>query len=201
MRVSPLASLPLVTLVVLASACGSSTPEATTPDPNNPCPPGQYCPPPASSLAATPPAPTTTAPAPAGSAATPLPLGAAAVTPLLQGMGASEAPNMKADGSVFAGQFQEGQTLEQPFNIQPGKCYTVVGASIGITELDIQIVAQAAPLPPVVLAQDDTTGPSATLGGKKSGCWKNPTPLAAPGKVILKATKGSGMAAAQVFSK
>lgn len=202
MRVSPLASLPLVTLVVLASACGSSTPKATTPDANNPCPPGQYCPPPASSLAATPPAPTTApAPSASGSAATPLPLGAAAVTPLLQGMGASEAPNMKPDGSAFAGQFQEGQTLEQPFNIQPGKCYTVVGASVGITELDIQIVAQAAPLPPVVLAQDDTTGPSATLGGKKSGCWKNATPLAAPGKVILKATKGSGMAAAQVFSK
>ena len=51
------------------------------------------------------------------------------------------------------------------------------------------------------MSENDTTGPTATLGGKKAGCWKNPTPLAGPGKVILKATKGTGPAAAQVFVK
>jgi hypothetical protein len=192
-----------VSLGLFAAACGPSTPEPTTVDPNNPCPPGQFCQ--QAALTATAPVATTTAPAPTASAsaasATPLPLGAAAVTPLLQAMGNSEAPGMKPDGAVFAGQFQEGQTLEQPINIQAGKCYTIISASVGITELDLQLVAQAAPLPPVVLAQDDTTGPTATLGGKKAGCWKNPTPLAGPGKVILKATKGAGMAAAQVYVK
>jgi hypothetical protein len=125
-----------------------------------------------------------------------------AATPALQGMGATEAPGMKADGGPFAGHFQEGQSLEQPINISPGKCYTVVGIGLGIQELDIQLVAQPAPaLPPVILAQDSTTGAAATLGGKASGCWKNPTPLGGPGKVILKATKGTGLAAAQVYVK
>ena len=96
----------------------------------------------------------------------------------------------------------EGQTLEQPINIQPGKCYSVIGASVGVQELDIAIVAQSAPkLPPVVLAQDHTSGPTATLGGKAAGCWKNPTPLGGPGKVVLKATRGAGIAGAQVFVK
>ncbi|WP_437677413.1 hypothetical protein [Sorangium sp. So ce131] len=195
--------LPLSLAVLGALAC-SSTPEPTTVDPNNPCPPGQWC---ASAVPTTPatvtPTPVATTPAATGTAATPIaPVAAAAATPILQGMGTSEAPGMKADGGPFAGQFQEGQSLEQPVTISPGKCYTIVGIGIGIQELDIQLVAQPAPaLPPVVLAQDSTTGPSATLGGKANGCWKNPTPLGGQGKVIVKATKGAGLAAAQVFSK
>ncbi|WP_438017938.1 hypothetical protein WMF18_02110 [Sorangium sp. So ce315] len=148
--------------------------------------------------------PPTTAPAaPAGTVATPVPpVAAVAATPILQGMGATEAPGMKADGGPFAGQFQEGQVLEQDINISAGKCYTIVGIGIGVQELDIQLVSQPAPaLPPVVLAQDSTTGAAATLGGKSSGCWKNPLPIGGPGKVILRATKGAGIAAAQVFSK
>ena len=70
----------------------------------------------------------------------------------------------------------------------------------GITELDIQLVAQAAPLPPIVVAQDNTTGPNATLGGKGS-CFRNPAMITVPGKVVLKATKGAGLAGAQVFIK
>jgi hypothetical protein len=205
MRLHLFAVIPLVCLGSIA-ACSSSTPEPATPDPNNPCPPGQFCQ--QANATATAPAPTatTTAPAPSATAsassATPLPAGAAVAGPAFQAMGTAEAPGMKPDGAAFAGQFQEGQTLEQPINIQAGKCYTVIAASVGgITELDIQLVAQAAPLPPVVLAQDSTSGPNATLGGKKDGCWKNATPLAGPGKVILKATKGAGMAAGQVFVK
>ncbi|MGK4007722.1 hypothetical protein WMF31_34210 [Sorangium sp. So ce1036] len=201
MRVFHVLSLSLAVLGALAC---SSTPESTTPDPSNPCPPGQWC---ASAVPTTPapvtPTATAATPASAGTAATPIaPIAAAAVTPILQGMGSTEAPGMKADGGPFAGQFQEGQSLEQPFNISPGKCYAVVGVGLGIQELDIQLAVQPAPgLPAMVLAQDSTTGAAATLGGKASGCWKNPTPLGGQGKVILKATKGAGLAAAQVFSK
>ncbi|WP_437928214.1 hypothetical protein WMF37_02905 [Sorangium sp. So ce291] len=194
--------LPLCLAALGALAC-SSTPEPTT-DPSNPCPPGQWC---AAAVSTTPattvPTAAATTTAPAGTAATPVPpVAAVAATPILQGMGTTEAPGMKADGGPFAGQFQEGQSLEQQINISPGKCYTVVGIGIGVQELDIQLVSQPAPaLPPVVLAQDSTTGAAATLGGKASGCWKNPLPIGGPGKVILKATKGAGIAAAQVFSK
>jgi hypothetical protein len=116
-------------------------------------------------------------------------------------MSASEVQGMQPDGGAFAGQFQEGQTLEQAFNIQPGKCYSVVGVGIGIQELDIVLAVQPVPnLPPQTLAQDSSTGPNATLGGK-GNCFKNPLPVGGPGKVIVKATRGSGMAVAQIYVK
>jgi hypothetical protein len=202
-RVVPFAAVCLAFAGFLAC---SSNPEPETPDPSlcarGQAPPGQFCPPPAPSTVVTA-TPTATATATASTSATPIaPVAAAAATPVLQGLATQEAPGMKPDGGPFAGQFAEGQTLEQPFNISPGKCYTVVGVGIGIQELDIQLVAQPLPnAPPIPLAQDSTTGPQATLGGKANGCWKNPTPLGGPGKVILKATKGAGLGMAQVYSK
>lgn len=193
--------------LALVAAC-SSTPEATEPDPSTLCasgnpPPGVYCPPPAPTTVATVTTTTTTTTAPAGNSATAVPpIAAAAATPVMQGLALQEAPGMSPDGGPFAGQFQEGQTLEQPINISPGKCYTIVGVGLGIQELDIQLYTQPVPqAPPILLAQDSTTGPQATLGGKASGCWKNPTPLGAPGKVVLKATKGGGIGMAQVYVK
>jgi hypothetical protein len=132
-------------------------------------------------------------------AATPLPM-AAMLTPALQAIAASDAQGMAADGQSFAGQFQQGQTMEQPLNIQAGKCYTVVAVGAGITQLDIQLVAQQAPLPAMVLAQSNTQGANASLGGKGQ-CFRNPLPIGGPGKIVLKATAGAGMAAAQVFVK
>jgi hypothetical protein len=128
------------------------------------------------------------------------PAAVAAAAPILQGLAASEAPGKHPEGGVFGGQFEEGQVLEQPLNVQPGKCYTILGVSMGdISQLDLQLVMEMPPLPPMVAAQSSGQGPTATLGGKASGCWKNPTPLASPAKVILKATRGAGMAAAQVY--
>ena len=132
-------------------------------------------------------------------AATPLP-GAAMLTPALQAIGMSDAQGMSPDGQAFAGQFAAGQTLEQPINIQAGKCYTIVAVGAGITQLDITLVAQQAPLPPVTLAQSNTQGANASLGGKGQ-CFRNPLPIGGPGKIILKATSGAGIAAAQVFVK
>jgi len=127
---------------------------------------------------------------------------AAAATPMLMGLGQSEAPGARPEGGVFAGQFQEGQTLEQAINVQPGKCYTVVAMGMGIQQLDVQLVAQPMPnFPPTVLAQSQGQGPQATLGGKAAGCWKNPLPIGGPAKVVLRATRGGGMAAAQIYVK
>jgi len=136
-----------------------------------------------------------------GGSATPVaPAMAAAATPVMAGIAASQAQGMQADGSPFAGQFAAGQTLEQPINLQAGKCYTVIGVGLGITELDIQLVAHQPPLPAVNLAQDSTTGANATLGGGGQ-CFKNPLPVGGPAKVILKATAGSGIGVAQVYVK
>ena len=148
--------------------------------------------------------PTTPAGTPAGGGtggqATPIaPAAAAAATPVMTAMAQSEVAGMQPEGGAFAAQFQDGQTFEQAFNIQPGKCYSVIGVGLGLQELDIQLVAQQPPLPAVVLAQDSTTGANATLGGKGQ-CFKNPLPLGGPAKVILKA-RGQGIAIAQIYVK
>ena len=186
---------------ILATACGgkaavSASTADTSQQPVQPQP--NYNPQPTAP-------PPTAAPAPTGGtgAATPiLPMAAAAVGPLLTQMGQSEAPGAQPDGSPFAGQFAAGQTLEQTINIKGNGCYTVVGASIGIQQLDIQLmITPPPPLPPFAAMQSQGGGPNAVLGGKAQGCWRNPTPLAGQGKVILRATSGQGLAAAQVFSK
>lgn len=188
------ALLPVLPLVILAGACGGKA-SASTPDPNavpytGPVPTG---------------APTATAPGPmtgTGPATPIVPMLAAGVQPMLVSMGQTEAQGAQPDGSPFAGQFAPGQTLEQVINIKGNGCYTVVGASLGIQQLDIALVVQPTPvMQPITVAQSSGTGPNTTLGGKATGCWRNPTPFAGTAKVILRATSGQGLAAAQVFSK
>lgn len=162
-------------------------------------------PPPGATATAPPPTgtqPTGTTPAPAGGAAQPIdPTMAGMLTPVLTQVAGSEVKGMQPEGKAFAANFQPGQTLEQPFTLNPGKCYSVVGVGMGIQQMDITIVTQPVPqLPPQVLAQSNTQGPNATLGGK-GACYKNPTPFAAPAKVVVKATQGQGMGLAQIYVK
>ncbi|HVV83740.1 MAG TPA: hypothetical protein VHE35_11780, partial [Kofleriaceae bacterium] len=133
--------------------------------------------------------------------ASPIAPGAAeASASALAALAATEAPGAHASGGPFGARFDEGEVLEQPINLEPGACYTVVGVATGITQLDLQITAQPAPMfPPAVVAQSATQGPDAVLGGKAAGCWKMPAPVGGPGKVVLRATHGSGTAAAQVY--
>jgi len=211
MRMS--AFVPAALLSLLPLACGDSNPPAQDPSQNQYAagqyPPGQY--PPGTATAtntmpqptATQPQPTATATGAAGGQATPL-AGPAAMGAdlILTGLAQTEAGTAQPEGTAFAGQFAEGQVLEQPINLQPGKCYTVVAASVGaIQELDVMIQGQIAPFPPTTFAQDNQTGPTATLGSKASGCWKYPAPISAPAKIVLKVTRGSGMAAAKVYMK
>ncbi len=222
------AFVPFGLLCVGALACGSKTPDPNDPSQMQPTggyngqyPPGQYAPGtnpgtpgqynPGTNPGTTMPGTntgTTTMPGTntgtsSGGSATPIaPAAAAAATPVLQAMAANEVKGMQPDGGAFAGQFQQGQSLEQPFNIQPGKCYSVVGVGIGITQLSIQIQAQATipGMPPVTLAQSNGSGPNATLGGG-GNCFKNPLPIGGPAKVVMTATGGSGIALGQIFSK
>jgi len=107
------------------------------------------------------------------------------------------------EGSPAAGRFKQGEVLEFPLTLQPGKCYTLVAVSVdGITELDASVIV-APPIPgaPSVPALTDTTkGPDVTLG-KGAACTKSPLPIAASGTLQIKATKGAGIAAVQVLVK
>ena len=117
-------------------------------------------------------------------------------------------PGAKPIGSPLTGNFQTGQGTEAQFQMQPGKCYTVVAAGAPtVTELNFQLVAvpmPGLPLPPgagaMVLAQDSDTGSQAVIG-KKPNCYKALAPIATPAKVVMTVAGGGGPAAAQVYEK
>jgi hypothetical protein len=103
-------------------------------------------------------------------------------------------------GAPLVGNFAQGQQLEAAITLQPGKCYTVVGAGLpNVSELNIQLAPpiQGAP----ILAVDKSTGPQAVLGGKATGCYKYAFPVPGPAKVIVIVAGGTGVAAAQVYEK
>jgi len=119
---------------------------------------------------------------------------------VLRGTAQQQTAGMTEDGPAIAAQFQQGQVFEQSFQLQPGRCYTVVGVGLGITELDVEIVVHQPPAPEWLAATDQMTGPHAIVGGGNN-CFKNPLPVGGPAKVRLKATGGAGVAMAQIYSK
>lgn len=126
---------------------------------------------------------------------------ASAATIPLSAFAKQEAAGMQPDGPVVAAQFGEGQTLEQQTQLLPGKCYTVLAVGAGIQEMDITLIALT-PLPGMnpVLAQDSGGGASASLGGR-GNCFKWQWPVGINAKYVLKATRGGGVAAGQIYMK
>jgi hypothetical protein len=209
----------------LLTACGEDKPADTGGAGASPCPPGQYfdgkfC---QTQGAMTPtPAPTGTAPAPGGTApggvalppgsvatstagptATPLdPTAAQAATQLITPLSAQHTvAGAKPVGSAIAGTFQTGQSLEAQIQMNPGKCYTVVGVGLPpVQNLDISLVpAVGIPgLPAATMAADNTVGANAVVGDKPN-CFKWALPMSGMMKVIMTVSAGSGVAAAQVF--
>jgi hypothetical protein len=149
-----------------------------------------------------------TQPAPAAGACTPGPAqpmdpsAGAAVTPVLTAVAQQELPGSKPVGSALTGNFQPCQTIEAQAQLQPGKCYVVVGAAAPpVSEVNVKI-AGVMPLPgsAPVMAQDSDTGVQAVIG-RKPNCYKNPLPVPVPVKIILEVQAGAGVAAAQLYEK
>jgi len=137
--------------------------------------------------------------APAGGAAQPVDASmAAAVQPAIQQLGRTQAPpGAKPFGNLIVANFGQGQTFEQSVQMQANKCYTVVAAGLpGVGEVNIKLMP---PVIPTTLAQDNSTGPQATLG-QTPNCWKN-GPIPAPMRVILEVPSGQGIVAAQIYEK
>jgi hypothetical protein len=134
--------------------------------------------------------------------APPLSLGLQAA---IQQAGPAQAPGMKPVGSALMGNFQAGQTLEMPFDAEPGACYTVVGYSLGPTDASIVMQPQAGAIPGATF-QSQEPGPNPVLG--KGNCVR-PIPMAMPGmpipampmKIILRVNAGSGLSGAQLYKK
>jgi hypothetical protein len=83
----------------------------------------------------------------------------------------------------------------------PGKCYTVLAVGVGVQEVDISLVA-VTPIPQAsgVLAQDQGSGASSSLGGR-GNCFKWSFPVGINAKYVIKATRGQGLIASQLYSK
>jgi len=126
---------------------------------------------------------------------------ASVATVPLTALAAQDAQGMQREGPTIAGNFQEGQILEQPFQLLPGKCYTVLAVGAGIQEMDLSIVALT-PIPGAspVLAQDAGSGNTASLGGK-GNCFKWSLLVGVNAKIVMKATRGAGVAAGQIYVK
>lgn len=208
---------------IVLVGCGGDKEPANSPQASQ-CPPGQYfdgrfCQsmqqtgPTTAPPQQTAPAPTGPAPGPAmpvataapGTPATPLDATAAsAATQLLGALATQHAmAGAKPVGPALAGQFQQGQQLEAQVQMNPGKCYTVVGAGVPtIQNLDIQLVpAISLPgLPAAVAAADQTQGSTAIVG-EKPNCFKWALPVGGTMKVIMTVSAGQGIAAAQVYEK
>lgn len=210
--------------IVLSSlACGGDDKPANTGGPGaTQCPPGQYfdgqmCQNPNAAVQPTATAaPAATAAPPVGTVAPPVATSApgtpaqaldatslAAVTQLLTPLAQQNAPGAKPVGTAIGGNFQQGQILESQVQMNPGKCYTVVGAAMPtVQNLDIELV----PLMPVpglaspIMAADQSQGPTAVVGANPN-CFKWALPVGGPMKVIVRVSAGQGMAGAQVYEK
>lgn len=118
----------------------------------------------------------------------------------LKGLAQQQAPGMKPDGqpikvTLGAGQHGSGQIM-----MQPGKCYTVLAfGNLGVQSVAIRLVPPP-PLPPQVLFEGVTNGPTATIGAK-DGCVRSPSPLAAPLAVDIEMKAGQGQVGVQAYSK
>jgi len=105
-------------------------------------------------------------------------------------------------GRLVAGQFAQGQSLQEPVTLKPGACYTVVAiAAAPVSELDIALTP-AIPIPGFnpTAAKDSETGLVATIG-KKPSCFKWALPAAGSMTLTVTVAGGQGVAAAQVYEK
>jgi hypothetical protein len=134
------------------------------------------------------------------------PNSAAMASTVIANVGMTEAPGAAKEGNTMAAQFQQGQTLELAFTMQPGKCYTAIASGMGMTQLDLT-ASLVTPLPGLNSAFGNATskaglgGPQVVLGPKDKCLKLAFSPIAAQAKIVLTSTKGAGMAAMQLFVK
>lgn len=110
------------------------------------------------------------------------------------------APGMRAEGSPVKLQLGQGQTAEGQITLNPGKCYTLVGASMpGVLDVTVQ-ATMPAPLQSQVLGQNSNTGPMPIVW-PKDGCYRHALPMPMPIRIAVTMKSGSGMVAIQPYVK
>jgi hypothetical protein len=103
---------------------------------------------------------------------------------------------MQPDGPLAMGNVKEKQHLQTDVTLQPGKCYSIVGYSKKVKDLDLYLL-----LPPGILSGQDLTDDNKPIigGAPQPMCPVSQT--AVTYKLDIFADSGGGDVAVQVFSK
>ena len=105
-------------------------------------------------------------------------------------------PGMQPDGPMAMGSLKEKGHLQTDITLQPGKCYSIVGFSKKVKDLDMYLL-----LPPGVLSGQDLTDDNKPIIG---GAPQPMCPVAATAvtyKLDIFADTGAGDVAVQLYSK
>jgi hypothetical protein len=163
-----------------------------------------------------PPPPPATAVAPAPQSTPCDPVQTLAMTTTFQTRANAEAPRMKPEGAPVCAVLPEGEsTTGQPFMLEPGYCYTFLGQSLPpVADIYVEVKAEppaaggSLPIPPQLsgafqsqtVVIDNEFGDKVSLYSKKD-CYQWALPLPVTAKLVVKAAKGSGPVAAQVYRR
>jgi hypothetical protein len=105
-------------------------------------------------------------------------------------------PGMQPDGPLAMGAVKEKQHLQTDVTLTPGKCYSIVGFSQKVKDLDLYLFLA----PGMLSGQDLTDDNRPIIGGPPQPmCPVSPMPVTY--KLDIFADKGSGDVAVQLFSK
>lgn len=131
--------------------------------------------------------------------ATTKPNGVAGPGPLAAGVRDSAktaASGMKADGPLVTGKLEEKKNLRTEITLRPGRCFTIVGYSAKVTDLDLYLL-----LAPGVLSGQDTTDDNKPVIGKTPDAMCPVFKSAVKYTLDIVADQGAGEFAVQLYSK
>lgn len=103
---------------------------------------------------------------------------------------------MQPEGPLAMGSIKEKQHLHTEVTLQPGKCYSIVGFSAKVKDLDLYLL-----LPPGILSGQDLSDDNKPIigGPPQPMCPVSPQPVTY--KLDIFADNGNGDVAVQLFSK
>jgi hypothetical protein len=122
--------------------------------------------------------------------------GASALPKGLREFAKTAAPGMKADGPLITAKLEEKKNARTEITLKPGKCYTIVGYSVKVTDLDLYLL-----LPPGILSGQDLTDDTTPVIGKAPDAMCPVAKSAVKYTLDIVADQGAGEVAVQLFSK
>ena len=119
----------------------------------------------------------------------------------IKALAAKHAPGMQPVGGIARGELKEGGAhVSMLVNLEPGKCYAIIGFSPkdAVKDLDLRLL-----VPPLYnfLAGEDVTDDNAPVIGKAPNPMCPILPVSIAYKVDISSQKGAGKAGVQLFAK